>query len=411
MNLDEMVRTSLSEVARDIQPTVPDPAAVRASVNRTSRIRVIAGTALAAAAAVIVIIVGSSLSHSSHRADLPVEQPSPTPTERLENPAGQQTITPDIGPGDIRGFDVLATVTNTQPEHRRDTELSATVTAHVDATNISHYCRSHDVPTWFAYADGDLVSDSPGAAHDWWTIGKCVPDDPTTLAPNGELGDGVGLRQFEQKTVRMILIAPPTAELRACLAGDTGTDYCPLPPPIAATDAEFGFRIYEEKPTPSVLELFDDAGNGEPFQFDALSSINGVGWLLDRAVVAAPDAERLAFELPASGEYLIDVYAAEGPHHDRCMKQHADEIPDWETTDTHVYEAAVDKVCGVDLRLVVDGTSVAREDVDPDATGHFTELGALMSPGTDHRVEVTVVRGDPNNVRYAVVVRARTQIP
>ena len=163
MNLDDIVRTSLNELARDIQPTVPDPAGVRARVNRTSRIHAIAATALAAAAAVVVIIAGSALTHSSHRADPPIDQPSPTPTEHLEIPTGQQTIIPDIGPGDIPGLAVLATMTNTQPEHRNDTQLTATVTVHTDTLAVSSYCRSHDVPTWIAYADGDLVSDSPGA--------------------------------------------------------------------------------------------------------------------------------------------------------------------------------------------------------------------------------------------------------
>jgi hypothetical protein len=39
------------------------------------------------------------------------------------------------------------------------------------------------------------------------------------------------------------------------------------------------------------------------------------------------------------------------------------------------------------------------------------ELGARLEPGTGHQVEVEVVRGDPRNIQYAVVVRTRTQIP
>ena len=42
------------------------------------------------------------------------------------------TITADIGPGDVQGYEVLATVTNQQPEHRNDTYLETIVTAHVD---------------------------------------------------------------------------------------------------------------------------------------------------------------------------------------------------------------------------------------------------------------------------------------
>jgi len=161
---------------------------------------------------------------------------------------------------------------------------------------------------------------------------------------------------------------------------------------------------------PSVLQLFDDAGNGEPsYCFGALSSINEIAWLLDRTVVAATDADRLAFELPASdSDYLVDVYRVDGPHLPRCTAQHADELPDIEP---HApYAVAVNKVCGVDLRLVVDGTTFS-PDKDPYASGHFMELGAQLSPGTVHQVVVEVVRGDPRNIRYAVVVRTRTQMP
>ena len=145
--------------------------------------------------------------------------PTPRPPESFEIPAGQQTITPDIRPGDVHRLDVLATVTNSQPEHRGDSELSATVTAHVDASSVVYYCRSHDVPTWIAYADGDLASDSPGGAHDWWTFRACHPDESTSLAIHADLGYGGGMPQFEQKTALMVAIAPPSQELRDCLAG------------------------------------------------------------------------------------------------------------------------------------------------------------------------------------------------
>ena len=161
------------------------------------------------------------------------------------------------------------------------------------------------------------------------------------------------------------------------------------------------------------MQLFEDAGNGEPVQFEAVSSIEGVAWLVDRAVVAAPDADRLAFELPASNtEYLVDVYDQASPHFDRCFDQHQDELPDYATTDSHVYADAVDKVCGVDLRLVIDGTTdrpgrgVPREDRPLQGA-----RCPACHPASSTDVEVKVVRGDPRNIRYAVVVRTRTQMP
>jgi hypothetical protein len=151
--------------------------------------------------------------------------------------------------------------------------------------------------------------------------------------------------------------------------------------------------------------------NDEPLTFEAVSSIDEVPWLVDRAVVAAPDAARLAFELPASdGGYLIDVYDGHAPQFGQCWDDHADELPDFETTDHNVYEAALDKVCGVDLQVVVDGATVT-PDTDPFGSGHFTPLGAHLSAAAVHRVEVEVVRGDPRNIRYAVVLRIRTEMP
>jgi hypothetical protein len=84
--------------------------------------------------------------------------------------------------------------------------------------------------------------------------------------------------------------------------------------------------------------------------------VDGTAWLVDRAVVAAPGADRL----------VVD--------------------------------------------LVVDGDVVA-PDKNPQAGGHSQELGTRLSAGADHRVVVEVVRGDPRDVRYAVIVRTSTRTP
>jgi hypothetical protein len=56
MNIDEIVRTSMEELAHDLQPTLPDPAAVRARVNRGRRIRAIATIGVAAVVAAAVVL-------------------------------------------------------------------------------------------------------------------------------------------------------------------------------------------------------------------------------------------------------------------------------------------------------------------------------------------------------------------
>lgn len=93
------------------------------------------------------------------------------------------------------------------------------------------------------------------------------------------------------------------------------------------------------------------------------------------------------------------------------MTQHRAELPDFETTQSHVYFALIDELCGAHVRLVVDGTPVPPDRRALVSKDHFTELGARLAPGVSHRIEVEVVRGDPRNLQYAVVVRTRTEMP
>lgn len=387
----------LREVGRLVrQPAFEELLDTRRHRTRRSRI----ATASAVAAAVAVAVGALAVTGGNVRTERPpvAPSPSPTPEERFQIPAGQQTIVPDIRPGDVRGFEALATVTNSQPQHRDDSELSATVT--IDGPDsLATYCRAR-TDLWFVYDIGD-----GGGGY-----GRCSPGADTTLAP-GDLDEMAWPRgRPEPRTVRMWIARSPATFLE-CPANPSGD--CPLlvdVPPVISPDAQFGFRIYQHH-APAVLRLLEDAGNGEPFDLAALSSVDGTAWLLDRAVVAGPAAERLALELPASDrDHLVDVYAGIGPHLERCRTQHADELPDIASTDSHVYQAAFDKICGADLRLVVDGRPVG-PDKDPHASGHYQELGARLSPGDDHQVVVEVVRGDPRNIQYAVVVRTRTELP
>ena len=368
--------------------------------RRTRRTRIATASALAVAATAVVLGALAAAGHSTRTDPSPIG-PSHTPTtmppEGLEIPTGQRTIAPDIRPGDVHGFDVLATVTNSQPEHRGDSELSATVPDTREA--VSTYCRAGS--DLFYFYD---IGDGGGG------FGRCSPHADTTLAPGVDIGDLVVEDPVGgPQTVRM-WIARPSAAFLHCQHDGSGN--CPLSdvPPTVAPDAEFGFEVYAHESTPA-FQLLEDAGNGAPYPLQALSTLDGTAWLVDRAVVAAPDADRLVLELPTSDSvYLIDVYTGSGRHLERCRTQHADELPDRVSTDHTVYDAAFAKVCGVDVRLVVDGTAV-NPDKDPHANGHFRDLGAELTPSTHHRVVVEVVRGDPRDIEYAVVVRTRIEMP
>jgi hypothetical protein len=178
--------------------------------------------------------------------------------------------------------------------------------------------------------------------------------------------------------------------------------------PLPDTDVLFGFEVYALRPTVA-LQLLEGRG-GEPFPLQALATRNGAGWLVDRAVEAAPGADRLVVDLPSSGrDVLLDVYSSPGRHLERCRSEH-DELPDPATTDSLVYARAFDRACGTRLRLVVDGAEV-RPDEDPAAEGHFQPLGGKVAAGAPHEIVVEVVRGDPRDVSFAVVLRTPTDVP
>ena len=336
------------DLLRDIGPHLRQPAfedllATRRRRTRRARLATASLVAVAAAAVVGVLAATGDTTRTDPPPVVPSPTPLPSPTEGLQIPAGQQTITSDIGPADIHGWDVLATVTNSQPEHRGDSELSATVPDTREA--VSTYCRGEsDLYYFYDIGDG-------GGGWD-----RCSPDADTVLAPGFNISDLVVEEPVgDPQTVRMWIARPSAAWVR-CQHRDSGDCSMADAQPIVNPDAEFGFQVYAHEST-RAFPLLGNAGNGEPYPLQALSTLGGTGWLVDQAVVAAADADHLAFELPASNRhYLIDVYTGPGPHLERCRAQHADELPDWATTDRAVYEPAFDKVCGVDVRLVVDGT-------------------------------------------------------
>lgn len=378
--------------------------------RRTRRTWIATTAALATVTVTVGVLAASGGDVRSDR--LPVA-PSPTPTatltERFGIPSGQQTTTPDIRPGDVRGFTVLAEVTSSQPGHQGDAELTATVTSPVDSAYFSVFCRGPS-DLWYFWDRGE------GGGGD----GNCSPDADTTpglltgqLGAGGDIGESALTRRgTESITVRMWVTRPSRAYLR-CRRQDTEdcTAKYGAPQPIVSPEAQFGFGIYSHE-SPRALRLFAGVADPSINSYTALSTIDQVAWLVDRAVTAAPGADRLAVELPASDtEYLVDVYETRSPRFEQCLDQHAGELPDFENTDHSVFEAAVDQLCYADLQLVVDGDPVPPGEVGSPANGHFSQLGARLTPGLVHRVEVRVIRGDPADIRFAVIVRTRTELP
>lgn len=378
------------------QPAFDEIVATRR--RRTRRAQVAAGSSLASALVVVATAL-ASLGQADRSVPDPVA-PTPTPTPTFEIPSGQETLVPDIEPGDVAGFDVVATLTTEQPEHRGDPVLTTTFPDR--GVSISAYCRG-DVGLYYFY---DLDDGSAG-------FDRCAPDATRSFVPPDDLGDGGAEDPVDpsdpSRTVRM-WVARPTQEFLDCQHSNRGD--CPRVedvPPVSDPDAEYGFRLYGSPEVRSVLELPVPDGNGGTQGFRALVTHDGVPWLLDRAVMAAPDVSRLALPLEASDTpRLVDVYADDGDHRERCRTRRADDLPSYEHTDSRDYWAAVDRLCGFELRLVVDGRVVGDLAETVDGT---EALRTVLPAGSFHQVEVEVVRGDPRDLRFAVVLHTRTQLP
>lgn len=374
-----------------IPPTFDDLVAVQ---RRRSR-RAHAAMACGLAAGVVAVVGALTLTGGTNKSEPEPTTPTPTPSELFVIPDGQTTIPVDIRPGDVHTWDVLATVTNAQPEHRGATDLSTTVTVHTDGASgenhVSYYCRTSDKQTWM------VTSVSGGGGG----IGPCNSEGPMTFEPVVDIPQWTSHHFAEPLTVRMYLtrVSP---EMEACLR--KGVENCEalfgVPQPLATTDADFGFRIYEHQATRTVLTLWDS------YTFEALSTIDLKPWIIDHAVVAAPGASHLAAALPNSeAQRLVGVYAVHGPHWDVCAKQHEAELPNQEPFSA--YSRELEKLCGVDFRLLVDGEYVEPPKLhitDSDPPIGFGEPVMYVAPGA-HHVTVDVTGNDPRNVRFAVVIR------
>lgn len=370
---------------------------------QTARRRRGAAAAAGSAVVVLALVVGVTLlADTREQADGPIHRPTPiatTPTETVEIPAGQVTVTPDIRPGDARGWKTVGSRTNTQPGRQGATELSMTVARYFgaggDGTYIGWFC--HATPdTWYAYGYGD------GGGG----VGYCSPDDPVSPPPpDRDLGPSTFQFLPEPLPVRMYVFKPTKAQKQCLKRYSTGD--CKIRP-AASTDATFGFAIHEHRATRPVLHLGKDLGFEvghleDPLDFAALVIQGGQEYLLEEAVVPAPGANRLVVRLDASDrERLIGVFSVANKRSaacgDRYQKEHP--FPGSKNGGERALAEAAAEFCNVEYSLKVDDNVAP---VSPD----FPNLGGdlwMNAPAGARQVTVDVARGDPRNARLAIVI-------
>jgi hypothetical protein len=367
----------------------------------TARRRRGAAAAAGSAAAVLALVVGAALlPETREQAEAPIHHPTPiakAPTATVEVPAGQVTVAPDIRPGDVRGWKTLGSRINTQPGRVGVTELSMTVRKYFgdggDGTYIGWFCHASP-DTWYAYTYGD------GGGG----VGYCSLNDPVSPPPpDRDLGPSTFQFLPEPLPVRMYVFKPTKAQKQCLKRYSTGD--CKIRP-AASTDATFGFAIHEHRATRPVLHLGRDLGFEvlhleDPLDFSALIIQGGHDYLIEKAVVPAPGANRLVVRLDASDrERLVGVFSAKNKRSQECVERYGKEhrLRGGESAERALLDDAV-KFCNVEYSLKVD-------DNGSPVPGEFSEFGDpwMHAPAGAREVTVDVARGDPENERLAVVI-------
>jgi len=369
---------------------------------RTARRRRGAAAAAGSAAAVLALIVGVTLlAETRERADAPINSPTPTPpppTKAIQIPAGQVTVTPDVRPGDVRGWKTLGTRTNTQPGLQGATELSMTVAKYFgdggDGSYVAWFCHASP-ETWYAYSYGDGGGGS----------GTCSLDDPVSPPPpDRDLGPSTFKFPAEPLPVRMFVFNPTKAQ-KQCLSRSSVGD-CQIRP-AGSTEATFGFAIHEHRATRSVLRLGKDLGFEvlhleDPLNFGAMVIQGGNEYLIENAVVPAPGAHRLVVRLDASDrDRLIGVFSTRNKRSQACYDHYveAHRRPDGGQPEERALIDAAAKFCAVEYALKVDD-NLALASAQDDKFGHPW----MHAPPGAREVTVDVARGDPRNERFAIVI-------
>jgi hypothetical protein len=380
---------------------------IHGRIQTARRRRATAGVFATAGVVVAIVAAGAALSGPSSNSDRPpVDQtPDPNPTETdLAVPAGQTTILPEISPGDIRGWDVVGERTNEGPG---DTDLSAVVDAHgLDGgqSYVEQFCHGAPSTWWVLTYDLDgvdgTVEEGPENGNRA-RFGKCSQGAPSTLPAATEDIDPGGRSLYgnseDTYPLRMFVTEPLPAAAQRCLRWPADVYACLADHqvvPLTETDATFGFGVYQHTRGPLVL-----TGMGGSLGQEALAMGGGVGYLVDRAVVSAPDAERLVVYLPASDQQrLVTVVETETSAAQRCADDIDIEVVDPDSERRH--QETFQKRCVPILRVLLDGEPVDVADQD----FYIGPRQTVVPPGGAHEVIVEVVKNDPRNVQYAVIV-------
>lgn len=395
-------------------------------IRTARRRRTAAGLISAAVMAVALVTGGAILNGSVDRTDGPIDQtpnPKPTRTEQAPQPepAGQVTVTPDIAAGDIQGWEVGGSLTNADPGWEGATDLTASIeTIGISGRekNVVPFCNG-DPDTWWVLkkdlggVGGERNDDGSMGDGSRAITGACSPDDPTSApAPLSEATDcsrpirplcpwnfAIEAWQHDEAPaalpLRMFVTGALSSRAEECLAGTSDVDACLAAHdiiPLDESDATFGFAVFEHRMAPTVMTVL-----GTPHQ--ALGIGDRVQYLVDRAVVAARGAAELKLQLPATDRQLVvAVVHVETAALDECVD--GIDIEEVDAASSRRRQEAIRRRCVTELALRVDGEPGPNLGED----FLFGNPQVVLPPGDAREVTVEVVKNDPANIRYALVI-------
>ncbi len=411
MNTEDLRR--LSERAEGVQGRPADRLTeLHARIRTTRRRRTAMGASAAAGVVIALVVAGAALMGTTERTQEPVDQntPRPTPTQTVETPSGQVTIQPEIGPGDIQGWELRGSRTNAQARFAGATDLSLTVETgglYAAQSHVATFCNG-DQDTWWVLTmdlggvEGGRNPDGSMQDGSRALFGSCSQDDPTALrAPTNNIEPWTrNYRELPRAyPLRMFVTGELSPAAQKCLGRTLDTEACLSAhalAPLKDTDATFGFGVYEHKAAPVVLR-----GLGGSIQSQALTMADGVEYLVDRAVQAAAGASRLVVQLPASDRPIIlAVVRSETAALETCADQLNLKEPPSNAQEEKANVEKFDRRCIAQVELRVDGQRVPHQEHD----FYFGEQQVVLAPGDAREVTIEVVKNDPRNVRYAVVI-------
>jgi hypothetical protein len=382
MTLEELLRSA----ARDVADTTPDtyvsPSAIRSRALGTRR-RQRAGLVAGLVAAGAMVTIGLQLAGGPEESLEPV-QPAPSPTPDASTAPGVPVVeVPEIGPEDLREYEELRTITNTQPGYEGVTELTFEVPVR-DRYSFewSHFCTG-DPDTWYVLIVGD--GGASGSGYCDFPAPEPFPTFPTDISPSGHSGSA-GATQV----VRMMVVDEIPPQQQRCFDRKSPPEcldgFAPLEP-LARTDVTFGISVYEYW-APSVAEVLGQ-------ELAARASIGGTDYLLSQVLTPGAGQHSFSTTLPsADGDRIVAVLERSTEALYDCERAAGSSLKKY-------------RECEALLELRIGDRTVPlvrEEDGDIRTMAVVGPHGFFRVPAGDQEVVLRVASGNPDHTDFALVV-------